>query len=389
MSTDATFDVVVVGAGLVGASVAAALADTTLSIAVVERAPPPPASAEWDTRIYAISPASVRFLESFGVWQALDRARIQPVRRMDVSGDAGSRMAFSAYDAGVAALAHIVESGAMQRALWARVAGQANVTMLCPARCASLERDGKRWRLGLEDGRSIVANLVVGADGRDSWVRGHAGIGAKLEPYGDSGVVANFATERAHEGTAFQWFRADGILAYLPLPGNRISIVWSTPEAHARELTALDPAALAARVAAAGGEQLGRLEPLTPAAAFPLALMDVEHLALGGLALVGDAAHAVHPLAGQGVNLGFGDARVLAALVREREIFRTPGDPTVMRRYERARREDILAMRFVTHGLQRLFSLPGRVPAAVRNLGMNFTDDVGVLKNLLIRQALG
>ena len=104
---------------------------------------------------------------------------------------------------------------------------------------------------------------------------------------------------------------------------------------------------------------------------------------------MGDAAHAVHPLAGQGVNLGFGDARVLAALVREREIFRAPGDPAVMRRYERARREDILAMRLVTHGLQRLFSLPGRIPAVVRNLGLNFTDDVGVLKNLLIRQALG
>jgi ubiquinone biosynthesis UbiH/UbiF/VisC/COQ6 family hydroxylase len=389
MTAEAAFDVVVVGAGLVGSSVAAALADTSLSIAIVERAPPAPASPEWDTRIYAISPASVRFLESVGAWATLDQARIQPVRRMDVSGDAGSRMVFSAYDAGVAALAHIVESGAMQRALWQRVADQANVTMLCPARCASLQREAKRWRLGLEDGRSIAAGLVIGADGRDSWVRGHAGIGAKLEPYGDSGVVANFATERAHDGTAFQWFRADGILAYLPLPGNRISIVWSTPDAHALELTALDPAALAERIAAAGGERLGRLAPLTRAAAFPLALMEVERLAVNGLALVGDAAHAVHPLAGQGVNLGFGDARVLAALVREREIFRAPGDATVMRRYERARREDILAMRFVTHGLQRLFSLPGRLPAAVRNLGLNFTDDVGVLKNLLIRQALG
>ncbi|MCU0804738.1 MAG: UbiH/UbiF family hydroxylase [Burkholderiales bacterium] len=383
------YDVVVVGAGLVGAGVAAALAGTALSIAIVERAPPPPESPAWDTRIYAISPASVRFLESVGVWQALDPARIQPVRRMDVSGDAGSRVVFSAYDAGVAALAHIVESGAIQRALWRRVGAQENAVLVCPARCASLERDGKRWRLGLEDGRSLSAGLVVGADGRDSWVRGHAGIGATLEPYGDSGVVANFATERGHDGTAFQWFRADGILAYLPLPGNNVSVVWSTPEAHARELTALDPDAFAARVAAAGNERLGRLTPLTPAAAFPLAVMEVEHLAVNGLALVGDAAHAVHPLAGQGVNLGFGDARVLAALVREREIFRAPGDPAVMRRYERARREDILAMRLVTHGLQRLFSLPGRLPAAVRNLGLNFTDEVGVLKNLLIRQALG
>jgi len=384
----ADFDVVVVGAGLVGASVAAALADTPLSLALVERAPPPSARPEWDTRIYAISPASVRFLESVGAWQGLDGARVQPVRRMEVSGDAGSRMTFSAYDAGVGELAHIVESGAMQRSLWQRVAAQENLELMCPAQCASLEREGKFWRLGLDGGRSMTAGLVIGADGRESWVRSNAGIGAKLEPYGDSGVVANFATGRPHDGTAFQWFRKDGILAYLPLPGNRISVVWSTPETHARELVALDEGELARRVAAAGEERLGALAPLTPAAAFPLAVMEVERLAVSGLALVGDAAHAVHPLAGQGVNLGFGDARVLAALVRDREIFRAPGDTAVMRRYERARREDILAMRLVTHGLQRLFSLPGRIPAVVRNIGLNFTDDVGVVKNLLIRQAL-
>ncbi|MCX7892105.1 MAG: UbiH/UbiF family hydroxylase [Burkholderiales bacterium] len=382
-------DVLVVGAGLVGASFAAALADTPLSVTVVERGAPPPAAPGWDTRIYAVSPASFRFLEAVGAWQRLDPARIQPVRRMEIFGDGGARLEFSAYDAGAGELAHIVEAGAMQRALWQVLATQANVVLRSPAACASLAREGKRWRLALADGSAVTASLVVGADGRDSWVRGEAGIGAKLEPYGQSGVVANFATERAHEATACQWFREDGILAYLPLPGNRISIVWSAPQALADELVALAPAALAERVAAAGHGRLGRLEPITPAAAFPLAVMEVERLAVDGLALAGDAAHAVHPLAGQGVNLGFGDARVLAALVRGREIFRAPGDATVMRRYERARREDILAMRLVTHGLQRLFSLPGRVPAAVRNLGLNFTDGLGVVKNLLIRQALG
>jgi len=384
-----TYDVIIIGAGLVGASVAAALADTPLRLAIVEREPPRDGGGEWDSRIYAISPASRGFLESVGAWQGLDPARIQPVRRMEIRGDRDAQLAFSAYETGVAALAYIVESRAMQQRFWRGLESQENLDVVCPARCAALAREEGGWRLVLEDGRRLVGKLVVGADGTRSWVRETAGLKAKMSPYGHQGVVANFACERPHDGAASQWFRADGVLAYLPLPGDRMSMVWSTPDAHAAELLALSPAALCDQVASAGQGRLGKLSLVTAPAAFPLALMQVERLAVAGLALVGDAAHVVHPLAGQGVNLGFADARVLAALIREREVFREPGDPTLMRRYERARAEDILAMRVVTHGLQRLFSLPGRIPATMRNLGLNLTDDLAVLKGLLVRHALG
>jgi ubiquinone biosynthesis UbiH/UbiF/VisC/COQ6 family hydroxylase len=383
-------DVAVVGAGLVGASFAAALAGTPLAIAIVEREAPREDGHAWDQRVYAISPASARFLDALGVWSALDAQRVQPVRAMAIFGDGGARLSFSAYDAGVPALATIVESRALQRALRQRLASQSNVTLHCPARGVALAAAGEGWQLTLDDGLVLAPGLLVGADGTRSWVREAAGIATRVTEYGQRGVVANFACERPHEGTAFQWFRReDGVLAYLPLPGDRVSIVWSTPDAHADELLALPAVALAERVAAAGGNVLGRLELITPPAAFPLALMAARRVAVPGLALLGDAAHAVHPLAGQGVNLGFGDARALADLVRGREVFRAPGDAALMRRYERARSEDILAMRTVTHGLQRLFSLRGRLPAAIRNLGLTLTDDFAVVKNLLVRQALG
>jgi len=201
--------------------------------------------------------------------------------------------------------------------------------------------------------------------------------------------VANFACGRPHRGTAYQWFRKDGVLAYLPLPGARMSMVWSTPDEHAGELLALAPNILCERVAEAGRGALGDLEILTPPAAFPLQLLVAEHIVAPRIALVGDAAHVVHPLAGQGVNLGFGDARALVEVLRAREPFRDCGELALLRRYARSRAEAVLAMRRVTDGLQRLFSARGRLISGVRNAGLNFTDRMPVLKNLLVRQALG
>jgi ubiquinone biosynthesis UbiH/UbiF/VisC/COQ6 family hydroxylase len=220
-------------------------------------------------------------------------------------------------------------------------------------------------------------------------VRSAAGLDARVHDYGQLGVVANFACERDHGGTAFQWFRGDGVLAFLPLPGARMSMVWSTPEANARELMALAPEALEARAAAAGEARLGRLRLLAPAQGFPLRRVDAEALVAPRVALAGDAAHVVHPLAGQGVNLGFGDAQALADVLVARESFRDCGDLALLRRYARARAEAILAMRAVTDGLVRLFGASGSVPDALRNRGLSLTDRIPVLKNLLVRHALG
>lgn len=384
-------DVAIVGAGLVGASLAAALAGSGLSVTVVESAPPLAPAAGWDSRIYAISPAARDFLAAAGAWERLDPARVQPVLRMAIAGDAPrGRLDFSADDAAVVALAWIVESGRLQDALWQRLAEAVDdVRVLVPARCTKLEVDPLRARLELADGRTISAQLVVGADGAQSWVRRAARLTARAEGYGQVGVVANFACARPHQATAFQWFRSDGVLAYLPLPGERMSMVWSTPDAHAAELLALDAPSLCRRVGEAGGGALGALELLTPPRGFPLQRLAAESMIGPRVALVGDAAHVVHPLAGQGVNLGFGDARALAQALRARRPGEDCGARPHLRRYERARAEPILAMRAVTHGLVRLFGLPGELPSRLRNAGLNFTDRLPVLKAFLVRYAVG
>ncbi|MCG6874586.1 MAG: UbiH/UbiF family hydroxylase [Betaproteobacteria bacterium] len=384
------FDVAIVGAGLVGASFARALDGAGLRIALVEPGAVPQPAEPWDSRIYAISPGNAAFLSTVGAWQSLDASRVQAVRRMEIFGDApGAQMSFSAYETGVAELAFIVESGRLQRALWDGLTAQHDVTLFSPARCAALAVEEREATLELEDGERIAAKLVIGADGASSWLRKHAGLTATAAGYGERGVVANFSCERSHHGAAYQWFRSDGVLAYLPLPGARMSMVWSTPDEHAHELLDLRPDALCERVAEAGRGVLGDLEILTPPVAFPLQLLVAERIVAPRIALIGDAAHVVHPLAGQGVNLGFGDGRSLADVLRAREPFRDCGEIALLRRYARSRAEAILAMRRVTDGLQQLFSARGRLISGIRNAGLNLTDRMPVLKNLLVRQALG
>lgn len=382
------FDLVIVGGGLAGASLAVALRDSRLKIALVESRPPHRPEG-WDARIYAVSPANAAFLEEIGVWKHLDRSRIGAIRAMQVHGDAGGRLDFSAFDSGVSELAWILESALIACELWESAKRQSNLTLFCPAQPAGLEFRHDAAVLKLDDGTALSARLLVGADGRDSWVREHAGLTALNTAYGEKGVVANFATEKPHRDIAWQWFRDNGVLAWLPLPGKRISIVWSTPDTHADELCALPPAALCERIAEAGGYALGRLEPLTPATAFPLRLMRVPQTVAPRLALVGDAAHGIHPLSGHGINLGFQDARELATLIKACPPWQDIGDERLLRRYQRARKEETVLMQTTTDGLRRLFRAnpPGLKP--LRNLGLGLTNALPFAKNLLVRYALG
>ncbi len=382
------FDLVIVGGGLAGTSLAVALRDSRLRIALIEPQPPR-RSAGWDARIYAISPANARFLADIGIWRHLDPERLAPVRAMDVRGDGGGQLKFSAYDTGVDELAWIVESSLMACELWESAKRQSNVTLVPPGRPRSLEFRHDASLLALEDGSVLGARLIVGADGRDSWVRGAAGLDAQHSPYGEKGVVANFATSQGHRDTARQWFRDDGVLAWLPLPGNRISIVWSTPDDHADELVALPAQELCHRVAAAGENALGPLELLTPAAAFPLRLMRVPRTVAPRLALVGDAAHGIHPLSGHGINLGFQDARELAARLAATQAWHDIGDIRLLAGYQRARKEETLLLQTATDGLHRLFRHPAPALRSLRNLGLGLTDSLPLIKNTLARYALG
>ena len=382
------FDLVIVGGGLAGLSLACALRDTRLRIALVENRAPQPASG-WDSRVYAISPANAEFLGAIGAWKHLDPARLTAIDAMRIRGDGGARLDFSAYQSGVAELGWIVESSLMAGELWESAKRQGNVTLFCPARPAALEIDAAGAALTLADGRTLVGRLLIGADGRDSWVRDAAELSAIDTPYGEMGVVANFECELPHRAIARQWFRDDGVLAWLPLPGQRISIVWSAPDALAGELLALPAEVLAARVAAAGGNELGQLAQITAPSAFPLRLVRVPTIVAPRLALVGDAAHGIHPLSGHGINLGYQDARVLAELLAATPPWQDVGSERLLARYQRARREETLLMQYTTDTLRRLFreKLPGLKP--LRNIGMNLTNALPVVKNLLVRYAIG
>jgi 2-polyprenylphenol 6-hydroxylase len=387
-----TFDVVIVGGGLAGLSLACALRDCRLRIALVEsRAPiyPPIYSSAWDARVYAISPANVHFLQTIGVWKHLAVERIAPINSMKIIGDGGARLNFSAYESGVLQLGWVLESSLMARELWESIKRQSNLTLLCPASPRALEVTSEAALLTLDDGRTISGKLLVGADGRDSWVRQAIGLQAFNRPYREMGLVANFECEYPHRGVARQWFLDDGVLAWLPLPGNRISIVWSTSDAAVEELLALPEDELCARVASAGHYELGGVKQITSPAAFPLRLMRVPYTVAPRLALVGDAAHGIHPLSGHGINLGYQDAKALAELLAAAPSWQDIGEERLLRRYQRVRREETVLMQNMTHTLHQLFreKLPGL--KLLRNLGMNLTNGLPLVKNLLVRYALG
>ena len=381
-------DIAIIGAGLVGASLAAALAPSGLSVALVEpRAPAVPGDA-WDSRIYAVSPGSAAFLADVGAWQGVDAHRTERVETMRIFGDEPSaRLQFSAYEAGLRELAFIAEGGRLQSALWQCVSLAPHVRIFCLAKCEALLQHTDYAEVVLDGGTTLRAKLVVGADGAQSWVREQAGIKVIAHDYAQSAVVANFACGLPHQGTAYQWFRPDGVLALLPLPGNRVSMVWSTSETQAQELLALDTVALAQRVSVASDGVVGALNVITPAAAFPLRLQRVGEFVKPRLALVGDAAHNVHPLAGQGVNLGFRDARELAAVLCDRGAQSDCGDYALLRRYERARKEDVLSMQLATDGLQKLFASKAVWLSRARNLGMRVVASQPFIKNLLVKHA--
>jgi ubiquinone biosynthesis UbiH/UbiF/VisC/COQ6 family hydroxylase len=308
---------------------------------------------------------------------------------MHVFGDRfDACLELSAYDAGLRELAFVVENRLLHDALWRRMRSASAVSVVCPARCASLTWEASAAVLTLESGTPVKAKLIIGADGADSWVRQAAGIASKPVSYGQLGVVANFEVEKPHRGRAWQWFRDGSVLALLPMPGRRVSMVWSTSEAHGRTLLALGAEALCASVQQASASMLGAMTLIGAPAAFPLQLQRVAAFVRPRLALVGDAAHNVHPLAGQGVNLGFRDARELVSVLGDRGAQTDCGDYALLRRYERARREDVLALEVTTDGLQKLFARDTPWVAVARNVGLNGVNAVALLKNMLVQRAV-
>ncbi|HUQ27904.1 MAG TPA: FAD-dependent monooxygenase [Usitatibacter sp.] len=377
---------VIAGGGPVGLALAAASGTFDVRVLEASAARPADGPEAFDVRVYALSPGSRDLLRELGAWERLDARRVAPVRRMEIFGDEGARLSFSARPG--SALAWIVEAARLARSLEEQVGTLDNVQVTHEAVASSFGAQASAAWVMLEGGERIEGDLLVGADGPDSKVRSALSIPSEEAPYGESAVVANFETEVEHESVARQWFRDDGVLAWLPLPGRRISIVWSTASARAEEIAALDERSLERRVRDAGGGVLGDLRLISSVARFALRSIHVAEPVAPGVALVGDAAHAVHPLAGQGVNLGFQDARCLAETLEQRSGVERPGDMRVLRRYSRGRREDVTAMHFVTDRLDRLFASGTPGARRLRNLGLKLVDSQDWAKSALANRAM-
>lgn len=397
MRTEA--DIVVVGAGMVGAAAAALLATQAPdAVVVVLDADEPPrwrADEEHGVRVSALSEASRRVLAACGAWQEIAAGRVSPYAHMRVwdgaipAGGPGA-IRFDAADVAAPLLGHIVENELVRLALRNALLRLANVRLLDGARLESLELGPERAELGLEDGRRLHSRLVVGADGAASPSRALAGLEVIGHDYEQRAVVCNLRCQLPHRDTAWQRFLPDGPIALLPLSDGRVSIVWSTTPERAEALLAADDEGFRAAVAEASDGCLGEVLEAGPRAAFPLRMRHAPVYTRARYALAGDAAHTVHPLAGQGVNLGFLDAAALADVVAGGlAAGRDPGDPALLRRYERWRKpENLLAMR-AFDGINRLFSNDHPALGSIRRAGFTLVDRLAPLKGVFIRRAMG
>ena len=384
------YDTVIVGGGLVGVTLALALGEIGLRVAIVERsdAPAAPPGPARDLRVSAFTVASERILRALGAWAALPAERIGPMREMHVWEQAGE-VHFDSAGIGEPALGHIIENALVQWAVEQRVDALPNVEWHRGAELAGLAFDGGEAVLGLAD-RRFRASLVVGADGADSRVRSLAGIEVAAGDYRQEAVVAEVRTALPHRETAWQRFLPDGPLAFLPLPNGASSIVWSTTPEHAGQLRALDDDAFGFEVADAFEWKLGAVNAAGARAVFTLHHLHARAYVCDRVALAGDAAHVVHPLAGQGVNLGLLDAAALAEVVaRAHALGRDIGARATLRRYERWRRGHNALMQAVLGGFRHLFSSRYAPVRRLRETGLALTDRLPPLKAGFMRFASG
>jgi len=387
-------DVIIVGGGMVGLALACALRHTGLRIVIIERGEPPVRlSLGRDCRVSAIVMGNVRILQGLGVWEHLkdDAGPMRMMKIWDNQEQGGIR--FDASEIEEEALGYLIENSCTQRAMHKALMDSDDVEFCSPAEISAIDwygEDGKQATVTLADGRVLTTPLIVGADGGRSWVREQAGIAVWQRDYEQKGVVVNVRTELPHRGVAFQRFLPTGPLAFLPLTDDVCSIVWSAENPEADRLLAMSDGEFLDALNLTFGPVLGRVIEAGDRAAFPLKGQLAKHMVRERVALVGDAAHCIHPLAGLGVNLGLRDAMVLAQEIADAQRFDEDwGELAVLDRYMKQRMPDVLSVMGSMEGLHRIFTsnIPGL--KEVRGLGMRLVGNSGAIKHLLMRNSTG
>ena len=386
-----THDVIIAGGGITGLTLACALKPTGLRIGVIDRHEPDAFGEAHALRVSAVNRASLAVFDGAGALDCMRRMRVSPFHEMHVWDSTGvGEIHFDAAELGIDALGYIIENNVIRLALLESVKQADTIEWLCPASIRSLAIDAGLKRVQLLDGGELSAHLLVGADGARSAVRAAMGIELVRKSYQQRAIVCTVATEDAHRRTAWQCFLPSGPLAFLPLSDGTCSIVWSLDERQADEMMALDEQAFARQLARAFEYRLGSVSLVSERAAFPLGHGHVDQYVQSGVALVGDAAHNIHPLAGQGANLGIMDAACLAAVIAEAlSAGRQWSALHTLRKYERSRKGDNRVMEATMTGFKRLFGNENPLLAEIRNAGLNLVDHAPALKRLFTKQAVG
>lgn len=393
MRTD--FDVLIVGGGLVGASLAYALRDSRLAVGVVEASPPVASETpSFDDRTLALSYSSRRVFEAIGLWEAIERRGVAPIKRIHISDRGRFGVArLHAADAGLDALGYVVTHRALGASLYEAIRAEPGIALVAPAivQSATVEESVAQVQVQASDASQVLsARLLVAADGANSPVRAAIGIETERVPYEQTAIVTAVATAQAHQNTAYERFTASGPLALLPADGGRLAVVWTMATDQAERMLGWDDETFRDALQTAFGERLGRFLRIGKRLAFPLVLTQARAPTRARLALIGNAAHGVHPVAGQGFNLGLRDVAALAEVLTEAVAAgRDPGDPTQLQQYAAWRARDNQVTSAFTHSLIRIFSNDYLPVAWGRNVGLTAVDLLPPVKRRLIRLTSG
>ncbi|MDR3518592.1 MAG: UbiH/UbiF/VisC/COQ6 family ubiquinone biosynthesis hydroxylase [Azospirillaceae bacterium] len=388
---DLTTEVIIVGGGLAGLSLATALATAGVPVVCIDRdSPSAQCGASYDHRTSALAYCSQKILDVIGVWPylAADGAPITDIRVVD-----GASPLFLHYDhkaVGLGPFGFVVDNIAIRRALFQRLAQLPDLIHLAPATVTAVERGVGHAEVTLAGGRVIRGRLVVGADGKGSFCRQSAGIGLTRARYNQSAIICNIATEYPHHGVAVEHFHPQGPFALLPLTGNRVSVVWTEPTDMVSHYLSLSDAVFTAELQRRAGDWLGAVHPITPRVAYPLGISHAARYTADRLALIAEAAHTMHPIAGQGLNVGLRDVAALAEVITDAyRLGMDTGTAAVLERYQRWRRFDTVLLLGVTDGLTRLFSNDIAPVRVARDVGMALVNRLPGVKKVLMRHAMG